>query len=259
MRKLITLLLISICLSSHAQRNRQDIKRTQIKTTQGLKKYFAANATNETTGIRKNFTTPIIYKLYRQKDLARENVKGIILLSNYDADLNTPLLVKIAQALANENYITAIIQFRTNDGSFTARADTLGKDYENVWNEISTKYGGTKAKTVIGGISFSGFALSYLVSQPNSWVGGIKGIALIAASTNAYVPVPVINKVCMNDPDVTDDYGNRGGEELQNELLTKNASMASLSSCETDNSCTGHHTSDSWAHFFITRIKAWLP
>ncbi|MEO6669279.1 MAG: hypothetical protein ABIN36_07375 [Ferruginibacter sp.] len=53
----------------------------------------------------------------------------------------------------------------------------------------------------------------------------------------------------MNDPDVTDDYGNRGGTERQNELLTKNASMAALSGCETDNSCTGHHTSDSWAHF----------
>lgn len=253
-------LLVSTFLCGTSQLNRDDRLHANVKPVTSFSKIMLAPSVNETTFVRDGFPIRVAYKLYKHKNLLRENVKGIILLSNYDASLTSTLLVNIAQSLANENYIAAIIHHRADQGkNFSAQADTLGKDYENVWNEILTKYGGTKSKTVIGGISLAGFAISYLLNKPNSWLKGIKGAALIAASTNPYITVPVINKVCVNDPDVTDEYGNRGGTDLQNEMNAANPSIAALSSCETDNICSGHSTSDSWANFFITKIKAWLP
>ena len=196
--------------------------------------------------------------IYRYPTLKKTEVKGVVLLSNFDASLTTPLLADIAQQLANANYIAAILEHRANQANdFTTEAAKVGEDYRNVWNTITVKYGGTIDKTVLGGVSFTGFALSANVFS-NTWFRNIKGLALIASGTSAGIPVPVINKVCDGDAD-TNSYGNKGGTDLQNDLISQNPTIAAASSCETDNICTGHNLHNSWATFFVTKIKAWLP
>lgn len=204
-------------------------------------------------------TGKVNYKIYRYKQLKKEDVKGLVLLSNYDADLATPLLNNIAQHLSNADYIVAIVQHHGNQGlNFVTEAQKVEHDYLSVMNKIFTAYGGSISKTVIGGISFSGFALSYSLSQQSSPFKNIAGLALIASGTNPYIQVPVINKVCANDVD-SNTFGNIAGDDLQAALNNNNASIAAKSTCQTDAVCNGHNSSDTWADFFITKIKVWLP
>jgi hypothetical protein len=202
----------------------------------------------------------INYKIYRFQNLNKVNVKGVVLLSSYDASLSMPLLNDIAQQLSNSNYIVAIIQHTANYQSpnFIQQFQLVEDCYVKVMNQIFTNYGGNISKTVIGGLSFTGFALSYDIGQPNSALKAVAGIALIASGTNAYIKVPVVNRVCNADDD-SNSNGNLAGNALQNALNASNPTIASRSSCVTDNICTGHHHNDSWATFFVTKIKTWLP
>lgn len=231
----------------------------RVKTNSSLEPVVLGPSSVQTTLIRPGFPIQVQYTLYRFRNLKKEDVKGVVLLCNYD-NAESALLTSIAGELSGKNYLVAIIKHRSYLATgFNAQADTLGKDLENVWKEITSAYGGTVGNTVIGGISFAGFATSYLVNNPSvQWLKGIKGIALIAAGTSAYVPVPVVNRVCKDDPDV-DTYGNNGGANLQNELDLKNPAIAALSTCITDPVCSGHNTHDSWAAFFVTAIRKWLP
>lgn len=241
-----------------------DINKAHIDSKYAEKKVVLIPAPNfkEKIPSRPGFTEEVWYRIFKYKDLKKSDVKGIVLLSSYSGGIDGPsvaFLDSIAQPLANENFIVAIIgHYGFDSGDYEAGVLNFNEHYANVWDHITKLYGGTIDKTVLGGQSFSGMNLSYILTKPEiTWLNGIKGIVLIAAGSNPWSSVPIINKVCTDDID-SKANGNFCGNELQTILNTNVPAIAAKSVCETDNTCTGHTTEVYWAKFFVENIRKWF-
>ncbi len=230
------------------------------KTAMMKKRLAPAPSVIDTANVRAGFMDAIEFKLYRHPDLLPCAVRGVVLLSSYDASYNHLLVDRIARKLANDNFIVAIIKHRGQNGTddFAGESAKVETDYHNVWDYVTKKYGGTIQKTILGGVSFSGFCVPQIIfHNSQGWAKGLKGIVLIASGTSAAIPVPVINMVCKAD-EISNSFGNQAGFALQNALNANNATVAAKSTCQTDDACTGHTDHISWINFFVDNIEKWL-
>lgn len=266
MRALLSIAILLFCgFTTIAQViSRSRIKQTIPFKNQGIVTMGIVNSKVLTTPKNNTFTDPVNYKLYARNKINAVDIKGVVMLSNYDALLNTLLLNNIAKQLADLNFIVAIVQHRANqnnvkdNNTWQVEINKLSIDYQNVWSHLKSQYSAiSKQKTVVGGLSFTGFALGALAFSDN-WFRDVKGLVLITSGCNANIPLPVINMVCSQDPEVDSD-GNNGGQNLQNALNNVNPSVAAKSTCVTDNICQLHKSSDTWDSFFVSKIMAWLP
>lgn len=208
----------------------------------------------------KNFQGTKYYLFAKPGMPAKEQV-GIVLLSNFDGNLNTNLIYSIAQKLGDEGFLVGVVGHngdQSNWQQFDAEALKVETSYRNVYDGICNAYGYTSAPLIIGGISFSGFALQSRVNGAGAaWLKSATAIILMAAGTTPYIPMPVINIVCNGDND-SNSYGNKAGQPLQDEMAKVNPSMAAKSYCITSSLCSGHNTHPFWENTIVEKVLAFV-
>ncbi len=195
-------------------------------------------------------------------------IKGIIILGSGNnpqdptpGDINESYLVEMSKSLAVKGFACAIVQYRdqpfvgNNFENFNSNTQMLVDDFNAVANSLRSEYNLSRDKIIFGGSSYSA---NCLVSQ-NAWGNSmldIKGIIAIMGScaldTAKNQKSPILVFACNGEPFGT-NYGNSIVQEITNTTIkTKSFGL-------TDNSCTGHATSNNWIATITEKVVAWIP
>lgn len=218
-----------------------------------------------TTPVSNAFPAAIKYKRYILPDYGlfpASQPKGCLLMTHFSTfNYDIGMLDAIAKQLVQNGIVVAIIAHRGDRTSdWSTDVQKVLTDFKNVFSHLQSQYPSlTNQNTVAGGWSYTGQILSSAVYS-DTWVKQLKGLLLISAGGKEWGNVPIINKVCKDDPVANDEAsGNYGGDNLQQKLQANLPAIAAQSYCETDFiNCSGHQYSDTWANFFIDKLKTWF-
>lgn len=195
-------------------------------------------------------------------------VKGIVILgSGSDSqdptpgNINEAYLIDLSNSLAAKGFVCAIVQYRdqpfvgNNFENFNSNTAMLVEDFNAVANEIREEYSMERSQVIFGGTSYSA---NCLVSQ-NAWgnnMTDIHGIAAIMGSceieTAQNQKVPILAFACNSEP-----FGTIYGSSIVQNITDVNVKAKSFGL--TDNSCTGHATSNQWIATITGKILVWIP
>ncbi|MEO7978650.1 hypothetical protein [Flavobacterium sp.] len=193
-------------------------------------------------------------------------IKGIVILGSGNdpqnptpGNINDPYLIDLSKSLAAKGFVCAIVQYRdqpfvgNNFENFNANTLMLVEDFNNVGNALIAELGLSRTKLIFGGSSYSA---NCLLSQ-NAWgssITDIKGIIAVMGSsaldTAQNQKAPVLAFACNGEP-----FGTHYGQSLVQNIT--NATVKTKSFGLTDNSCSGHATSNPWIPIIIDKVLAW--
>ena len=195
-------------------------------------------------------------------------VKGIIILGSGNnpqdptpGDINDGYLIEMSKSLSAKGFACAIVQYRdqpfvgNNFENFNSNRDMLVTDFNAVANALRTEYSLDRNKVIFGGSSYSA---NCLVSH-NAWgnsTTGIKGIIAIMGScaldTAQNQKTPILAFACNGEP-----YGTNYGNSLVQNITSTTVKINSFGL--TDNSCSGHATSNQWIPTITEKVLVWIP
>lgn len=193
-------------------------------------------------------------------------IKGIVILGSGNnpenptsGNINEQYLIDLSKSLATKGFVCAIVQYRdqpfvgNNFENFNANTLMLVEDFNNVGNALIAELSLSRNKLIFGGSSYSA---NCLVSQ-NAWgnsITDVKGIIAIMGSsaldTAQNQKTPVLAFACNGEP-----FGTNYGSTLVQNMT--NATVKNKSFGLTDNSCSGHATSNQWIQIITEKVLAW--
>lgn len=195
-------------------------------------------------------------------------VKGIVILGSGNnpqdptpGEINDGYLINLSQSLASKGFACAIVQYRDQPfvgnafENFNSNTAMLVADFNAVGNALRTEFSLTRNKLIFGGSSYSANAL---ISQ-NAWannmpdIQGIIGImGSCALDTAQNQKTPILAFAC-NGENFGTNYGASISQNINN-ITVKNKSFGL-----TDNSCSGHNTSNNWIATITEKVMVWIP
>lgn len=229
--------------------------------------------TSQNTESHQEVINGITVKIYQNNNTTATNIKGILLMGSGN-DENNPstgsldgiLENKLCAKLAAENWICAIVAYRDqpplNTTTWNDNARMLTTDFSNVANGIIAKYGGSRNKTVMGGVSYTSFVAMGESKLPDSPIKDFAGIIAACGGSSTWASaiyyLPVANIVCQgnNEGDVS---GNSFNTDIKAKGLTQH--IKDVSSGITDTTCNGHcggQDSDIWLNFMYNNAKLFV-
>jgi len=193
-------------------------------------------------------------------------IKGIVILGSGNdpqnptpGNINEQYLIDLSKSLATKGFVCAIVQYRdqpfvgNNFENFNANTLMLAEDFNKVGNALIAELSLSRNKLIFGGSSYTA---NCLVSQ-NAWgnsITDIKGIIAIMGSsaldTAQNQKTPVLAFACNGEP-----FGTNYGNSLVQSIT--NSAVKSKSFGLTDNSCSGHATSNQWISIITEKVIAW--
>lgn len=195
-------------------------------------------------------------------------VKGIVILGSGNnpqnptaGDINEPYLIELSKNLAAKGFVCAIVRYRdqpfvgNNFENFNSNRDMLIADFNAVGNALRAENALARNKLIFGGSSYSA---NCLISH-NAWgntITDIKGIVAIMGScaleTAQNQKSAILAFACNGEP-----FGSNYGFSITQNIT--NAAIKTNSFGLTDNSCSGHATSNNWITTISQKITVWIP
>jgi len=176
-------------------------------------------------------------------------------------DMHDAYLVSLSQKLAGQGYLVAIVQYRdepavgANWENWTSNVEMLSYDLSDTGNFIAEEFGLERSDIILGGSSYAANALLSNSAWGNV-LQGTKGFIAImgscAVDTAQNIKLPVLTYACKEEP-----YNTHYGKSLYDNIQDND--IKTLSYGMTDNSCSGHSTSNNWQDDIVGKVKAWLP
>lgn len=176
-------------------------------------------------------------------------------------NINEGYLVSLGEKLAAKGYLVVIVNYRdepavgANWENWTSNVKMLSEDLSNAGNAVADEFDLERSDIVLGGSSYAANALLSNSAWGNVLQGTKGFIAIMGSSaldTAQNVKLPVLAYACNNEP-----FNTHYGKTIYDNI--SDASVKSLSYGMTDNSCSGHNTSDNWQDNIVARVQAWLP
>ncbi|MBP6432326.1 MAG: hypothetical protein KA319_11210, partial [Ferruginibacter sp.] len=240
-QKIILIALCVINLNLKAQKHPPSLPYKKHTNIQQIPKWMLSKANYSIVS-----QNAIQFGIFEIPGIPSNEIRGMVILSNYDGNLQEPLLKAVGQKLADDKYIVCIINHQVNqdwvdETKWNNDCQKMEDAYKVVYYAQKTRHNITLNKVAIGGVSFSGFTLQSKINSGNSFFASCRGLVLIASGTNANIAIPVVNIVCENDIE-SNSYGNIAGNMLMSQLNQNNTVIAAKSSCITSSECSGHNT-----------------
>lgn len=202
----------------------------------------------------------ITYRVFTAQ--SNNSYKGILVMGSgndeaspsvgsLDGSQETALCVKAAQG----GYIAAIVQYRKTAGTadWNSSAQQIATDYDQCIVALSTKYGVDKARSVVGGESYSSYMLLTDIAV-NTTLSYCKGVLAPCGATGLWqaqhFKIPIYNIVCSGN-----NEGDLSGKPLYDAITDPD--IKSKSEGVTDNSCNTH-CGGSWNDRLYAKMVNWL-
>jgi hypothetical protein len=217
-----------------------------------------ANSQRQFASMNCNFFKPDI-----------EDYKGIISLGSGNdpedptaGSINDGYLISLAQKLASQGYLIAIVEYRdeppvgANWENWTSNVAMLSTDLNDAANAMAEEFGLERSQIVLGGSSYAANALiSHSAWGTGTFLDTRGFIAIMGSSaldTAQNIKSPILAFACNQEP-----FGTNYGKSLFDNI--NDATIKDQSFGYTDNSCSGHNTSNDWQDMIVEKVKNWLP